>query len=80
MNLHLGGKQGVLQEGIMHQKEQPQLISFLRNYHNLELASILKEIEHVLKECVQWLERGLVLKCRSTHNGPGCDAEGGYSS
>ena len=31
----------------------------------------------MLKELGLWPERGLVLECRTTHNKPGCDPEGG---
>ena len=61
----------------MHHKGRPQSISFPPNYHNLELAGKPKGIKRVLKECGLWPERGLVLECPTTHNGPGCDSEGG---
>ena len=56
MNLHPGGKQGVLREGFMHHKGRPQPMSFPRNYYNLELAGKPKGIKRVLKE------RGLARK------------------
>ena len=71
MNLYPGGKLGTLREG------WPQPMSFPPNYHNLELAGKPKGIKRVLKEHKLWPERGLVLECSTTHNGPGCDSEGG---
>ena len=61
----------------MHHRGRPQSISFPPNYHNFELAGKPKGIKRVLKERGLWPERGLVLECPTTHNGPGCDSEGG---
>ena len=77
MNFHPGDKQGMLREGFMHGKGLPQSMSFAKNYYNRKLAGKPKGIKRVLKERGLWLERGLVLQCRTTHNRPGCDPEGG---
>ena len=60
----------------MHRKGLPQLTSFPLGYLDLELAGKPKVIKRVLKERGLWPERGLVLECPTTHNRPGCDAEG----
>ena len=77
MNLHPGGKQGMLREAFMHGEGLPQPMSFAKDYYNRKLASKPKGIKRVLKEHVLWPERGLVLKCPTTHNQPGCSPEGG---
>ena len=61
----------------MHGKGLPQPMSFAKDYYNRELAGKPKGIKRVLKERGLWPERGLVLECRTTHNQPGCDPEGG---
>ena len=53
-------------------------MSFPLDYYNRELAGKSEGIKRVLKERGLWLERGLVLKCPATHNGLGCNLEGGY--
>ena len=50
MNLHPGGKQGILREGFIHHKGRPQSMSFPLNYHSLELIGKPKGIKRVLKE------------------------------
>ena len=77
MNLHPGGKQGMLREALMHDKGLQQSISFALDYYNRELAGKPKGIIRVLKERVLWPARGLVLECPTTHNRPGCNPEGG---
>ena len=56
MNLHPGGKQGVLREGLMLGKGLPQSMSFSSNYYNRELAGKPKGIKRVLKERGLWQE------------------------
>ena len=73
MNLHPGGKQGMLREAFMHGKGLPQSMSFTQGYYNRELAGKPKGIKRVLKERGLWPERGLVLECPTTHNRPGCN-------
>ena len=43
MNLHPGGKQGMLREAFMHSKGLPQSMSFAKDYYNRELAGKPKE-------------------------------------
>ena len=51
MNLHPGGKQGILREGFIHHKGRLQSMSFPPNYHSLELlVGKPKGIKRVLKE------------------------------
>ena len=76
MNLHPGGKQGMLREAFMHGKGLPQSTPFAQDYYNRELAGKPKGIKRVLKERGLWPERGLVLECPTTHNRPGCNPEG----
>ena len=68
MNLHPGGRQGVLREAFMHGKGLPQSMSFAKNCSNRELAGKPKGIKRVLKERGLWPERGLVLECQTTYN------------
>ena len=63
MNLHPGGKQGMLREAFMHGKGLPQSMSFVKDYYNRELAGMPKGIKRVPKERGLWPERGLVLEC-----------------
>ena len=77
INLHPGGKQGVLREAFMYGKGLPQSMSFAKDYYNRELAGKLKGIKRVLKERRLWPERGLMLECLVIHNRPGCNPEGG---
>ena len=76
MNLHPGGKQRMLREGLMHGKRLPQSMVPL-DYYNHELAGGPEGIKRVPEECGLWPERGLVLECPTTHNRPGCGPEGG---
>ena len=70
MNLHPGGKQGVLREGFMHGKGLPQSMPFPLDYYG-------RGIKRVLKERGLWPERGLALECPTTQNRPGCTPEDG---
>ena len=49
MNLHPGGKQGILREAFMHGKGLLQSMSFAQDYYNRELAGKPKGIKRVLK-------------------------------
>ena len=77
MNLHPGGKRGMLREAFMHGKGLPLSMSFAKDHYSRELAVKPNGIKRVLKERGLWPERGLVLECPTTHNRPGCNPEGG---
>ena len=77
MNLPPDSKQGMLWEGFMHGKGQPQSMSFPLDFHNLELAGKPKGIKRVLKERGLWPGRGSVLECPTTQKRLGCNSEGG---